>query len=101
MMTAATPITSNNFPGTAEGLPEAQRPGSFELEDKDQFNLRIASVAKRIGESTVRMLAYNGSIPGPTLRVKQGTELIVNVINEGDTEATVHWHGLRLANGFD
>ena len=47
------------------------------------------------------MLAYNGSIPGPTLRVKEGSEIVVNVVNEGDMEETVHWHGLRLDNRYD
>ena len=57
---------------------------------------------KRIGDATVRMLAYNGSIPGPTLRVSQeGSEIEVDVVNEGDMDATVHWHGLRLENRFD
>jgi FtsP/CotA-like multicopper oxidase with cupredoxin domain len=49
----------------------------------------------------VRMLAYNGSIPGPTLRVRRDSEIDVNVVNEGDMDATVHWHGLRLDNRFD
>jgi FtsP/CotA-like multicopper oxidase with cupredoxin domain len=52
-------------------------------------------------ETTVRMLAYNGSIPGPTLRVRQGSEVIVNVTNDGDLDTTVHWHGLRLDNKYD
>ena len=39
------------------------------------------------------MLAYNGSIPGPTLRVPEGAELVIDVQNEGDLEATVNWHG--------
>jgi FtsP/CotA-like multicopper oxidase with cupredoxin domain len=47
------------------------------------------------------MLSYNGSIPGPTLRVQQGSEIIVDVRNDGDVEATVHWHGLRLDNEYD
>ncbi len=47
------------------------------------------------------MLAHNGSIPGPTLRVRQGTEVLVNAVNDGDLETTVHWHGLRLDNRFD
>ena len=47
------------------------------------------------------MLSYNGSIPGPTLRVRQGSEVVVHVRNDGDTEATVHWHGLRLDNAYD
>jgi FtsP/CotA-like multicopper oxidase with cupredoxin domain len=44
------------------------------------------------------MLACNGSIPGMTLRVRQGSELVIDVVNEGDLEATVHSHGLRLGN---
>ena len=47
------------------------------------------------------MVAYNGSVPGPALRVREGSELVVDVVNEGDLEATVHWHGLRLENRYD
>ena len=71
------------------------------MADGDALDLRIGPVAKQLGESTVRMLAYNGSVPGPVLHVQQGSTLVVNVVNEGDLEATVHWHGLRLDNRFD
>ena len=47
------------------------------------------------------MLGYNGSIPGPTLKVKEGSEIVVHAENQGDVEATVHWHGLRLENQYD
>ena len=93
--------SSDYFPTDIAGLPAARSPEVVELGDGDEFDLRIAPVAKRLGEATVRMLAYNGSVPGPTLRVAQGTELAVNVLNEGDLEATVHWHGLRLENRYD
>jgi FtsP/CotA-like multicopper oxidase with cupredoxin domain len=93
--------SSDHFPTEAAGLPEARSPELFELVDGDQFDLRIAPVAKRLGDTTVRMLAYNGSIPGPTLRVRQGSKLAVNAFNEGGLEATVHWHGLRLENRYD
>src|SRR5262245_21731467 len=89
------------FPTDTEGLVEAREPGIVELADGDAVELRIAPVAKRVGESTVRMLAYSGSIPGPTLRVREGSGLTVDVVNEGDLEATVHWHGLRLDNRYD
>ena len=90
-----------HFPTEIEGLPEAQPPELVELSDGDRFDLRIAPVAKRLGDTTVRMLAYNGSIPGPTLKVQEGSELIVDIENQGDMEATVHWHGLRLENRYD
>ena len=90
------------FPTDTAGLPEAARDRrSSSSPTATAFELRIAPVAKRIGDATVRMLAYNGSIPGPTLRVREGSELIVDVDNEGDLEATVHWHGLRLDNRYD
>jgi FtsP/CotA-like multicopper oxidase with cupredoxin domain len=93
--------TSDHFPTEVAGLPEARAPELVELSDGDRFDLRIAAVAKRLGDATVRMLAYNGSIPGPTLKVQEGSEVVVNVENQGDTEATVHWHGLRLENRYD
>jgi FtsP/CotA-like multicopper oxidase with cupredoxin domain len=81
---------------------DATTPSSIvELGDGDSFELRIAPVAHQLGADRVRMLAYNGAIPGPTLRVRQGSEITVHVRNDADTDATVHWHGLRLDNAYD
>ena len=71
------------------------------LRDGDRFDLRIGAVRKHLDDAELRMLAYNGSVPGPTLHVDQGSELTVQVTNDGDVEATVHWHGLRLENRYD
>jgi FtsP/CotA-like multicopper oxidase with cupredoxin domain len=90
-----------HLPTDTTGLPEATRPELVELADGDEFELEIAPVAKRIGDATVRMLAYNGSIPGPTLRIPEGATVSVHATNRGDLEATVHWHGLRLENRYD
>jgi FtsP/CotA-like multicopper oxidase with cupredoxin domain len=93
--------TTEEFPRDVEGLPAAQPPQQLEISPGGSLDLRIGPVVKRIGDATVRMLAYNGSIPGPTLRVRQGSEITVNVTNDGDELATVHWHGLRLENRYD
>jgi FtsP/CotA-like multicopper oxidase with cupredoxin domain len=90
-----------DMPTSTEGLPEAQRPEVVELSDGDEFELDIVPVRKQIGEATVRMLAYNGSVPGPTLKVPQGSTIKVHVANHGDMDATVHWHGIRVENRFD
>jgi len=89
------------FPTGVAGLREVGPTEIVDLQDGARFALHISSVAKKIGDATVRMLAYNGSIPGPTIRVQQGSEIIVEVTNDGDTETTVHWHGLRLENQYD
>ena len=108
----------DQFPTSVAGLPAARAAEVVELADGARFDLRIAPVAKRLGDgdggtgsgrgrglgdrgTTVRMLAYNGSIPGPTLLVGEGSEVVVDVENQGDVEATVHWHGLRLENRYD
>jgi FtsP/CotA-like multicopper oxidase with cupredoxin domain len=91
----------DSFPTETAGLPEARPPEVVELGNGDQLELRVAPVAKRLGDTQVRMLAYNGSIPGPCLKVPEGSEVVVHVENQGDLEATVHWHGLRLENRYD
>jgi FtsP/CotA-like multicopper oxidase with cupredoxin domain len=94
-----TPVES--FPTDPSGLPEAGRPELLELAEGDTLDLLVGPVAKRLGDTTVRMLGYNGSIPGPTLKVQQGSEIVVHVTNHGDLDTTVHWHGLRLENRYD
>jgi FtsP/CotA-like multicopper oxidase with cupredoxin domain len=93
--------TREQFSTETADLPESIQTEIVDLSEGDEFELVIAPVTKQIGDATVRMLAYNGSIPGPTLRVREGSELVVNVANETELEATVHWHGLRLDNRFD
>jgi FtsP/CotA-like multicopper oxidase with cupredoxin domain len=95
------PMAPESFPTDPSGLPEAGRPALLELAHGDTLELRVGPVAKRLGDTTVRMLGYNGSIPGPTLKVQQGSEIIVHVTNQGDLDTTVHWHGLRLENKYD
>jgi len=94
-------IDSEHFPRETTGLPAARPTEIVELADGERLGLSIAPVTKQLGDATVRMLAYNGSIPGPTLRVRQGSEIDVDVVNDGDMEQTVHWHGLRLENRSD
>jgi FtsP/CotA-like multicopper oxidase with cupredoxin domain len=95
------PMPADSFPTDPTGLAEASWSQLVELADGDTLELRVGSVAKRLGDTTVRMLGYNGSIPGPSLKVAQGTEIVVHVENHGDLDTTVHWHGLRLENRYD
>ncbi|HEV2754999.1 MAG TPA: multicopper oxidase family protein [Actinomycetota bacterium] len=82
-------------------LPRAAAPATADVPDRGRYELRIHPVAKEIAGATVAMLSYGGSIPGPLLRVRQGSEILVDVVNDTPMETTVHWHGLRLANEFD
>jgi len=94
-------VQTTTFSTDIAGLDESTTAAVVDLGAGDVFDLRIAPVIKQIGENRVRMIAYNGSIPGPTLRVRQGSEISVRVHNDADLETTVHWHGLRLDNEYD
>ncbi|WP_246094129.1 MULTISPECIES: multicopper oxidase family protein [Mesorhizobium] len=45
--------------------------------------------------------AYDGTVPGPILRVQQGRPVRITVQNGLSEDTTVHWHGIRLQNAMD
>ncbi|KAK6940094.1 Multicopper oxidase, type 1 [Dillenia turbinata] len=45
--------------------------------------------------STKNILTVNGQFPGPTLYAHKGDTVIVDVINKGDYNLTIHWHGVK------
>ncbi len=45
--------------------------------------------------------SYNATVPGPTIRVRVGQPLRVEVSNHLPQPTSVHWHGLRLPNAMD
>ena len=83
--------TAGIFSTDVAGLANATPSEVVALADGDTFELRIAAVAKNLGDDRVRMLSYSGSIPGPTLRVRQGSEVVVHVRNDGDMDAAKQW----------
>ena len=44
---------------------------------------------------------YDGRVPGPEIRLRQGDRVEIEVTNELAQPTTVHWHGLRIANAMD
>ena len=44
---------------------------------------------------------YDGSVPGPTIRVPQGAKVSRRLVNDLPQASTVHWHGIRLENEMD
>ncbi|KGF67874.1 multicopper oxidase [Hoeflea sp. BAL378] len=44
---------------------------------------------------------YNGSAPGPEIRVKKGGRVQVRFTNKLEEPTSVHWHGIRIDNSMD
>ncbi len=74
---------------------------TVELKTGESYELVASYVTKEIGGKKQTMLAYNGSIPGPTVRVAQGSEITVNFKNNTDMPQLFHSHGVRMDNAFD
>lgn len=87
--------------GRSLDAPAALETKEHALSDGGTFEMEALPVKKIIAGNEISMYGYNGQIPGPTLRVRQGSSLTVNFKNGLDVDTTVHWHGLRLRNEFD
>ena len=53
------------------------------------------------GHPDTAVWAYEGTVPGPELRVRQGEPVRITVSNKLDEDTTVHWHGIRLRHAMD
>src|SRR3989344_882733 len=83
------------------GLPEAKVSEAVELKNDDTYNLTASYISKNINGTKYRMLAYNGSIPGPVIKVPQGAQVTINFKNDTDMPTLLHSHGVRMDNQFD
>lgn len=76
--------------------PQGERPDA-------RFTLvaRQTTLALRSGVG-VAAWSFNGQIPGPELRVRQGDLVEVELINADiGAGVTIHWHGVNVPNGED
>ena len=49
----------------------------------------------------IATIGYNGQVPGPTLRVREGVPVTIDVANKTTNEDIVHWHGLAIDSHND
>ena len=69
---------------------------------KTDFTLEIAPITVELAPNRIiSTIGYNGTSPGPRLRMKQGVPVTVNVINKTDVPEYVHFHGLLIPSDVD
>lgn len=82
-------------------IKPAVLPQVVEQSNDTSLQLKLSKVVKNIDGSNVTMYGLNGQVPGPILKVKQGSTIFVNLTNNIDMETSIHWHGLKLNNTYD
>jgi FtsP/CotA-like multicopper oxidase with cupredoxin domain len=66
------------------------------------FTLRISPVELEIAPGRIiKTTGYNGSSPGPVLRLQEGKPVTIEVQNETSDQEFVHWHGLFVPSDVD
>lgn len=64
-----------------------------------EYTLDVTEALLAPAGKPVRALALNGTVPGPTLRFREGEIARIHVRNRLSKEETsTHWHGLLLPN---
>ena len=66
-----------------------------------EVELVAAPTEVQIGGRMLEVWAYNGQVPGPTLRLRLGDTLRARFVNRLPQETTIHWHGVRVPNAMD
>ena len=102
---AAAPMASTTMPAvaaasdpvatTAPPPPDALRqryPGAKTHHFEIRVEERLLPVAP--GFKT-KVWGFNGQVPGPLLRVREGDEVIVDFVNLSSMDHTIHWHGMH------
>ena len=90
------PNTHNKHP---QNHPDNPQPTQSTPAD---ITLNIAPVTVELApERILSTIGYNGTSPGPVLRMKEGKPVTVEVVNDTDTPELVHWHGLTIPAEVD
>lgn len=85
-------------------LTAASRPPLVRARASAEYRIVAKPARARLrgpDRSDTSVWSYNGTIPGPLLRLRQGEPVRITVENRLDQETTVHWHGIRVPNAMD
>jgi len=71
--------------------------GAAAGEKPADYSLKISTVNLEIAPGIqVKTTAYNGQVPGPVLRLREGVPVTIDVTNSSANPDIVHWHGLAI-----
>ena len=78
------------FPTLAQTAPQAD------------YTIHIAALSVELApDKVIKTYGYNGTVPGPVLRLKEGRQVSINIVNDTDIDDIIHWHGLFVPSEVD
>ncbi|UAJ12422.1 copper resistance system multicopper oxidase [Glacieibacterium megasporae] len=67
----------------------------------NDITLRIARQTMMIDGRPSKAIGINGTVPAPLIRLREGQNVRLSVINDLDEDSSIHWHGLLVPTQFD
>ena len=95
------PITAPNV------QPATETKGGQSLEYRVENGVKVFQLTTKavqweiLNGVTVTAYTYNGTVPGPMIRVAEGDQVRIVVKNELPDPTTIHWHGVEVPNAMD
>jgi len=96
----ATLSAARLFPAWAQPV-SAGIPAPKPALDGTDIRLRIAHLMMTIDGKRRHAIGLNGTVPGPLIRLKQGSSVRLHVTNDLDVDSSIHWHGLLVPAQYD
>ena len=97
----SSPHVAHNGTGHEVSVADLRGPQAGAPDARFALTARAATIRLATGRA-IEALTFNGSSPGPELRVKQGNLVEVTLRNENvDQGVTIHWHGVDVPNAED
>lgn len=108
-MTADNPEAAHMMePITAPDVqPATETEGGQPLTFREENGVKVFELTAKpvqwpiLDGTTVTAFTYNGTVPGPMIRVTEGDQVRILVKNELPDATTVHWHGIEVPNAMD
>ena len=92
----------------SQGVPAAtEKQGGQPLAPRVENGVKIFNLTARpvrwhiLNDVTVTAWTYNGTVPGPMIRVTEGDKVRVLIKNELPEATAIHWHGIPVPNAMD
>lgn len=80
----------------SDGLPR-----DLQVVSGPEIELRVHHLTMRIDGKPSHAVGINGGVPAPLIRLREGQDVVLRVVNELDEETSLHWHGLLVPAQYD
>lgn len=93
--------------GGTNAQPATETKGGQLLAFREEEGVKVFELTTQVVQwpildgVAVTAYTYNGTVPGPMIRVTEGDRVRITVKNELDDPTTIHWHGVEVPNAMD